>query len=258
MSKIPLPILMPGAEPFFFRGDGVGCLLLHGLTASPQEMRPLAEFLAMRGHTVYAPRLPYHGTTPIDLPRAVWGDWFLAALDAYYVLVSQCDKIVVGGLSMGGLTALLLSAVAPVSGVISLSTPIDLSANSRLRMARVLWRMYPYFKKPNVGDAAVDPLWRGRYPVHPLRSLAELVDYMAAVRPFLPQIKVPTLLVHAQDDESAPISNLHILTNEIGTTPIVAEFRDGGHVLTFGKHAHEINELVFNFINYCLDMNVPA
>ena len=245
---------MPGAEPFFFRGGSTACLLIHGLTASPQEMRPLAEHLALQGHTVYVPRLPYHGTTPVDLTRAGWNDWFLSALDAYYVLVSQCERVVVAGLSMGGVTALLLSAVAQVSGVISLSTPMNLSGDARLRLARALWRMYPYFKKSNVGDSNHDPFWRGRYPVHPVRSLAELVDYMAAVRPYLPKITCPALLVHAQDDSSVPISNFHLIAQEIGSTAWQVEFRNGGHVLTYSQHSHELNELVSHFVDYCIEL----
>ena len=42
-------LIVPGAEPFFFGvppGDRVGCLLLHGFTAMPEEMRWLGESLA--------------------------------------------------------------------------------------------------------------------------------------------------------------------------------------------------------------------
>ena len=40
---------MPGAEPFYFKGTAAGCLLLHGFTATPQELRGLGEHLAARG-----------------------------------------------------------------------------------------------------------------------------------------------------------------------------------------------------------------
>ena len=42
--------LLPGAEPFRFDGTGAAeVLLVHGFTASPAEMSPLAEHLAARG-----------------------------------------------------------------------------------------------------------------------------------------------------------------------------------------------------------------
>ena len=53
-------------------GGDVGCLVLHGFTATPSEVRWLAEHLAGQGHTVYAPRLAGHGTTPEALARTRW------------------------------------------------------------------------------------------------------------------------------------------------------------------------------------------
>ncbi len=44
-------MILPGAEPFMHRGGPTGCLLIHGFTASPQEMRGLGEHLASPGHT---------------------------------------------------------------------------------------------------------------------------------------------------------------------------------------------------------------
>ncbi|HID86186.1 MAG TPA: carboxylesterase, partial [Anaerolineae bacterium] len=33
-------------NPFFFEGGPTGCLLVHGFSGSPPEMRPMGEFLA--------------------------------------------------------------------------------------------------------------------------------------------------------------------------------------------------------------------
>ena len=36
-------------NPFFFEGGEVGCLLVHGFSGSPPEMRPMGEYLAGKG-----------------------------------------------------------------------------------------------------------------------------------------------------------------------------------------------------------------
>src|SRR2546430_8469231 len=55
------------ADPFAL-GDGPdACLLLHGLTGSPAEMRPVGDALAAAAFRAVAPLLPGHGTTPEDL-----------------------------------------------------------------------------------------------------------------------------------------------------------------------------------------------
>ena len=49
--------IMPGAEPFYFSGDRTGCLLIHGFTGTPNEMRWLGTQLSTAGHTVLGVRL---------------------------------------------------------------------------------------------------------------------------------------------------------------------------------------------------------
>ena len=55
--------IMPGAGAYWFEGNEVGCLILHGFTGTPQNVRPLADYLARRGLTVSVPRIAGHGTT---------------------------------------------------------------------------------------------------------------------------------------------------------------------------------------------------
>ncbi len=55
-----------------------GILLVHGFTATPREMRTLAEYLLKRNFTVLAIRLPGHGTTPEELASCQFEDWLPA------------------------------------------------------------------------------------------------------------------------------------------------------------------------------------
>ncbi len=58
--------ILPGGGAYWFEGNDVGCLLVHGFTGTPQNVRPLADYLARRGLAVSAPRMPGHGTTVAD------------------------------------------------------------------------------------------------------------------------------------------------------------------------------------------------
>ena len=70
---------MAGAEPLHTEGHGanadVGVLLVHGITATPQLVRPTAEHLARQGYAVSAPLLPGHGTTWQLMGRTRYDDW---------------------------------------------------------------------------------------------------------------------------------------------------------------------------------------
>src|SRR5690349_18500126 len=90
-----------GTRPF-------GCLLLHGFTAAPSEMRPLAESLAAAGFGVRVPRLPGHGTHVEELALARPSDW-LEAAEADLARLADRGPVFVAGQSMGALLAILLA-----------------------------------------------------------------------------------------------------------------------------------------------------
>ena len=75
------PIIIPTTEPFFFPGGATGCLMVHGFTGTPKEMRWLGEYLAGKGHSVLGVRLAAHATRPNDMIRARWHDWLASVED---------------------------------------------------------------------------------------------------------------------------------------------------------------------------------
>jgi carboxylesterase len=66
--------LIPRGEPFFYKGGTTGCLLVHGFTGTPDEMRPLGKHLSDNGFTALGIRLFAHSTKPADMTRARWQD----------------------------------------------------------------------------------------------------------------------------------------------------------------------------------------
>src|SRR5260221_13684039 len=71
----PVMPVMPGAEPFTHAGGATGVLLCHGLTGSPQSLRPWAEYLAEAGLSVWLPRLPGPGTTGQEMAHTRGEGW---------------------------------------------------------------------------------------------------------------------------------------------------------------------------------------
>ena len=74
--------IIPTAEPFFFPGAGkiarTGCLVTHGFTGTPKEMRWLGKYLNKDGCTVCGIRLAGHATQPEDMIRSRFSDWLLS------------------------------------------------------------------------------------------------------------------------------------------------------------------------------------
>ncbi len=69
-------------QPFAFDRGPIGCVLLHGFTAAPKEMRPLGEYLADRNYTIRGVRLAGHATSPEDLAQTTWREWVASAKES--------------------------------------------------------------------------------------------------------------------------------------------------------------------------------
>src|SRR5687767_6204254 len=117
--------IIPTAEPFFLLGDPLkpACLLIHGFTGAPKEMRSMGEYLHQQGFTCLGVRLAGHATHPEDMIRSRYTDWMASVEDGYHLLRGVTDKVFLVGLSMGGVLSLVLSTRLHVMGVIAMSTP---------------------------------------------------------------------------------------------------------------------------------------
>ena len=83
-----MPQLIPTAEPFSLLGDRSkpACLLIHGFTGTPKEMRWMGEYLNEHGYTCLGVRLTGHATDPEDMIRSNWTDWTASVEDGYSLL----------------------------------------------------------------------------------------------------------------------------------------------------------------------------
>jgi len=237
--------LFPQAEPFFFRGRAVGCLLVHGFTASPQEMLSVGQHLADEGYTVYGPRLTHHGTRAEDMTRTHWHDWYYSVLDGYHLLKQQCTEIVVIGLSMGGSLALWLATEQAVTALVTMEAPIHLT-DWRVNYARAIARVYPFIPKEGFDPAQK---LNARYAVQPVHAIAELRDMLTELRPRLATITAPALIIHSLTDEMIPLSNFDTIFREIGSAHKEKFIlQQSGHLVTEDVEQAELLARISQFV----------
>jgi carboxylesterase len=186
--------------PFYWRGGPVGVLLIHGFTATVAEVRPLAEALLSAGYSVAGLLLPGHYTQPADLNQVHWQDWVTTVETAYQNLSSQCERVVVGGESTGGLLSLYLATQHPEIAALLLYAPalrLTLKPSSILRIY-LFSPFVPWVSKDYMDD---NPLWQG-YPVNPLKGVIQLLKLQKQVRPLLSLVHQPTLIIQGRQDTS--------------------------------------------------------
>ena len=143
-------------DSFFWQAGPTGVLLVHGYTATTAEVRLLGKYLHERGYTVAGPLLPGHGTTPEDMNRCRWQDWMGAVEQAYRQIAPKCERVFIGGESMGAVLALCAASEHPEAVGLLLYAPALLVPASRMWLVRFLAPFVPYVKKPVNPPRAAD------------------------------------------------------------------------------------------------------
>lgn len=239
-------LTLPGAEPFFFPGNRIGCLLIHGFTGSPAAMRGLGEHLNREENcTVLGIRLPGHGTSPDDLRRVGWRDWLAAVEDALNLLESVSDRIFVVGISMGGVLTLIAASRYPLAGAVALSTPFGMNHDWRLRFARPLSLFVPKIKKPDpVGNRN-----ETSYPYFVTHAIAEAAELAKLMYAGLPKINIPVLLIQSHSDKVIEPNAMTLLDEHLTTPDKETLWLDkSGHVITLDQEREIVYKTVTDFI----------
>lgn len=220
-------------QPFAFDRGPIGCVLLHGFTAAPKEMRPLGEYLAERNFTIRGVRLAGHATSPEDLAQTGWRDWIDSAKEAIEELRHWCDQVWIIGLSLGGLIGLHLAEHHRVDGVIAMAPPV-LTPDRRMPLARLLWRFKPYSVKglANLHDEEAR-LHHADYRHNPTRAVAEMYDLIRRTRADLDMIDCPLLLILAKHDRVVSLKNAGVVLSRVRSTQKELFITErGGHIIT--------------------------
>ncbi len=233
---------------FESRQGKTGILLLHGLTGTPGEVEPLGNYLAQKGISTLAPWLKGHGTDPKDLAQTTWRDWAESVHEAYEEILKRCSKVFVGGLSMGGIQSLHLAAHYPVAGVISMATPVRIFD---FRFNAIAFFRFLQWRTSNLTGGILDAKAPAHitYPYVATKNLYELKKLMDQVRPELPQIKVPALVVQGQKDSMVPPPNGQIIYDALGSVKKhLVYLENSDHVVTMDFDKNVLFEKAFRFI----------
>ncbi len=238
----------------FDLGDGsTGLLLLHGYTSSPAVVRPMGEYLAEKGLRVVAPLLPGHGTSPADLNKRTWRELADFAAEELYELQAQCDRVFIGGLSMGGLISLYLGQrCTGITGLIPMAAAIYAKSTMRylLPIVRRIISTLPKSKDPSISieDLSCAPLlWT--YDHQALHFVAQLFALMEVVREGIAKLDQPLLIFQGAHDKTVPMKAAWEIAEQSSShdTELVV-LPHSGHCLTIDGERRQVFEKSWQWI----------
>lgn len=240
------------AEFKFDRGP-VGCLLTHGFTGSPFEMRELGEYLAERNYTILCRPLPGHGKSPDEMLKTDWHDWYRASVRNLAELSSMCEKVFLCGMSMGGALSLHMAAhyarQYKVAGVVTYGAPIYLK-HILLPLVPVMKKFMKY--KPSSGSDVADPVacaQQQSYDRTPLECITSLLELLAHVKHDLQDISIPALLIQSKKDNTVDPRNVHLIHKLLGSKDkTLVEVDKSYHVITVDYDKEIVKEKTHEFI----------
>ncbi len=190
------PFLMPS-----FRRK-MGVVLLHSYLAVPREVKSLATRLRRKGYWVYAPRLPGHGTSPADLAGRKYEEWMETVESGFAMMNNICDRVVVGGVGVGGSLALhIASRIPDVAGVFAVCPLFSLKNYSTNFMPsvdvwnRMLNKMKGEGKKEFLDFTHGNP--HVNYLKNPVNGVKEVGDFLEFAQKLYALVKQPALIIQA-------------------------------------------------------------
>jgi len=241
------------------------CLVLHGLGGGPYELEPLIGELKRRGLVIQAPVLPGHEGPGPTMPDSRWTDWAAKAEAAFDDLAASGSPVAVIGFSTGGTLSLYLSSRRPVAKQILMAPFLAIRYTGLILLRppsylRHLAQLLPDL--PRRPPAVRDPemrRWAGQtdrfrtFNLHAAVSALELID---EVKPLVPTITTPTLILQGRLDTVVEPANAIWLYQNLGSSEkTLISLPGSDHLIALDRDRERAIQATLRFL---LDGGEPA
>ncbi len=213
-NYVPIDVPIPAPQTY----ERIGVLLLHGFTSSVKTVDGLVPYLESAGVDYEMPILRGHGTRYQDLRGVKARDWYVDAEWALLNLWNRVDRVVVVGLSMGGLVSLELGMRHPdkIAGVVTAGACLKF-ADPMARLTGLISRAVRYWPSP---DAFNDPSLRGNsrnYTRFPTDAFGSLYKYSQTIAEQLGKMHVPLRILQSKRDQIVAPESANIIYEKVSS-----------------------------------------
>jgi carboxylesterase len=243
-----VPIEVPIAEPT--RHERVGVLLLHGFTSHLRTVDGLVPHLERAGIRYEMPILRGHCTRYQDLNGVRARDWYVDAERALIKLWNDVDRIVVVGLSMGGLVALELAMRHPemLAGVVTVAASLKF-ADPLAKLTGLLAPFVKYWPTPNAFNDPSLKVNSRNYTKFPTKTFGRLYLYSQKIALRLREVHVPIRILQSKKDQIVAPESANIIYEQV-SSPVreIVWYQRSGHEMMQDLEAEKVFADIMEFV----------
>ncbi len=251
-----MPDYLKDGEPFIFNNQNAvaAVVCVHGLGATPFEVKPIGEALYKAGFYVEGPAVYGHALAPLEYGITIFhqstrDQWLQSVRDVVVRLKHRFPKVFLMGQSMGGAVSFRLAEEGLVDAIATTGAALHLVRIVEWLSFIIKHMNTIYYKKKtprgfrNVG-----------YNVLSAKTGTQLHEMNRETRRKLGTIKCPVLAIHSmKDDGVPPVKVTRLLQKQVKASLEIAWFNDSGHTMPLDVQGPEIAEKIVTFFLKCLN-----
>lgn len=220
-------------------------------------MQTLGERLHQQGLTVQGILYPGHDR-PGNMPRSRWQDWYAYSVETYKTLAQTYEQVSLIGFSTGCPLGLNLAAEYPVHRLVMLAPYFRLRSRWYYGLpleayVQTLGRLIPDVPRrglpifdPIMQRQAVDAAFFQTFNMASVRSAMELIEQ---VKPKLPTIQNPTLIIQSRLDRVVDPAGASYLYDRLGASEKrLLWLEKSDHIITLDRERETVYQAVGEFM----------
>lgn len=237
----------------------LGAVLIHGFPGIPEVFGRLTGHIDNLGLPYRAPTLKGHGTSTPDALRGVdWREWIEDGEKAMFDVLSEAEKVIIIGHSMGGWIGLNLAAdhgekidslILAGSSTLTVSPfgpgrPFHFLVPLILKVKKK-WDNTPIFAEPDHIQ------YDSPYKWVPTEAFVPVFEVLKAAQKRAPEVRVPILILQSRRDTTNSPEGAMVLYNSISTPADRKQlvwFERTGHIMFLDCEQEEVNRTVLEYM----------
>lgn len=223
-----------------------GVLLIHGLGASPNEMRELGDFLYSNGFTVLGVRLDGHGDGFEYLKSSTWQNWYQDVSYSYNILEHLSDEVYVVGISTGATLGLMLAEKEEFEGLVAIA-PAVIMKDWKLKFISLI--KYFVESQKRILSEEEKEIYNEFLPTKTLEQLMKLIKIDKAS---LNKVNEQILIIQATNDPRVNRESAEYVYGHVGTekeNKAITWVESDKHVILTGETKDEVFGDIINFLS---------